>query len=153
MKLGKIDFCKIKRVTAIEILVLALFFVALGIYFTPNFIAEKEIKKMAKVKADNAIFSAKVLEEFAQNKNQKASIIAQKVADELNKTTINPYNKKLSAYVFEEKCDGCNCVNFDDEAQMVVLTGYNNKGELIARTVIKPPSFVVYSKLDDLKTK
>ena len=36
---------------------------------------------------------------------------------------------------------------------MIILTTFNKKGELIARTVIKPPSFVVYSIEDEEKSK
>ena len=34
---------------------------------------------------------------------------------------------------------------------MIILTTYDKKGDLIARTVIKPPSFVTYNKSDDEK--
>ena len=149
MKLGNIDFCKIKKFAAIEIIVLVLIFAAIGIYYSPHFMLEQEVMKAAKIKADNAIFTSKTLEEFAQDKNAKSSDVAKKVADELNVTTKNPYNKKNPSYTFEENCTGCNSVVCDDKNQMVLLTTYNKKGELIARTVIKPPSFVVYSKYED----
>ena len=144
MKLGKF-----KKITMIEISTFALLLIALGIYFSPNFMLEKEVMYAAKIKADNSIFTAKVLEEFAVNKEIKASEAAQKVAEELNIVTRNPYNKKMPAYTFETTCKACNSVSFDDEAQMVVVTTYNKKNELIARTVIKPPSFVNYFKYED----
>ena len=148
MKLGKIDFCKIKKITAIEITTVVLAFVALGVYYSPNFMHKQETMKAAKIKADNAIFTSKALEEFAKNKSAKSSEIAQKILDELNLTTINPYNKKAPAYTFEINCKACNSVEYDDNLSMIILTTYNKKGELIARTVIKPPSFVTYTKED-----
>ena len=151
MKLGNIDFCKIKKITLIEIVVLAIAFSAIGIYYSPHFMYKKEERMAAKIKSDNAIFTARVIEEFAIDKNAKASVVAKKVADNLNKIAKNPYNKKKSAYTFEKDCVGCNCVTYDDKTQMITLTTLNNKNELILRTVIKPPSFVVYSKFDDEK--
>ncbi|MBQ8847788.1 MAG: hypothetical protein IJ003_02475 [Candidatus Gastranaerophilales bacterium] len=144
--LDNINFCKIKKITAIELSVILLALVGIGIYYSPNFMNKQEVMMAAKIKADGAIFTSKALEEFAANSNIKPSQVAQKVAGELNLTTQNPYNKKAQAYTFETTCKGCNSVEFDDKANMIILTTYNNKGELMARTVIKPPSFVVYSK-------
>ena len=142
---------KIKKITAIEILTLVIVFIACGIYFSPKFSLDKVVMYAAKIKADNSIFTAKVLEEFAQNQDIKASEVAKKVSDELNLLVKNPYNKKQPAYTFETTCKACNSITYDDINEMVVVTTYNKKGELIARTVIKPPSFVDYSKYDDKK--
>lgn len=122
--------------------------VALIIYFAPKFMLDKEMQKVAKVKANNAIFTARVIEEYSKNTKIKASELAKKIVDEMNKITINPYNKKNKAYTYENECKSCNSVNFDDTTQTITLTSYNKKGELIARSVIKPPSFVTYSKFD-----
>ena len=151
MKLGKIDFCKIKKITAIEIFVVILVLIAFGVYYSPNFMLNLEKKNAAKIKSDNAIFTARVLEEFAQNKNAKASDVGKKVLEDLNKTTINPYNRRKPAFTLDAICVGCSSVGFDDTNQMIVVTSYNNKKELVARTVIKPPSFVEYSKFDNKK--
>lgn len=141
---------KINKITIIEIIVILLVIVALGMYFAPRFLVNQEDRKMAKIKSDNAIYTARVLEEFAQNKNAKASDIAQKIANSLNQTAKNPYNKDIPAYIFDNNCTkSCNTVSYDDSIQMIILTAYNNSGELVARTVIKPPSFVVYSKFDE----
>ena len=148
MKLGNIDFCKIKKITLIEIIVLSLLFIAIGIYYSPHFITKQDVLKAAKIKSDNAIYTARVLEEFAKNKNEKASTVAKKVSEKLNQIAKNPYDKKAPAYTFESECKGCTCVSYDDNAQMIILTTFNKKNELILRTVIKPPSFVVYSKFD-----
>ena len=151
MKIGSIDFCKIKKITVIEIIVLIMFFGAIGIYYSPHFMYKKEARYAAKIKSDNAIFTARVIEEFAKNKDAKASDVAKKVADNLNQISKNPYNKKSPAYTFEKDCVGCNNVSYDDNTQMITLTTFNKKNELILRTVIKPPSFVVYSKFDEEK--
>ena len=107
--------------------------------------------KAAKIKADNAVFASKVLEEFAQDKNAKPSVVTQKIADELNLIAKNPYDRKAKAYTFDINCKGCNSIEYDDNLSMVILTTYNKRGELIARTVIKPPSFVTYNKMDEKK--
>lgn len=147
-KLGNINFCKIKKITAIEVTTLVLAFIAIGVYYSPNFMHKQEVMKAAKIKADNAIFTSKALEEFAKDKNIKSSDVAQRITDELNLTSVNPYNKKAQAYTFDLNCKGCNSVEYDDALSMIILTTYNKKGELIARTVIKPPSFVTYTKED-----
>ena len=149
MKLGKIDFSKIKKLTAIEITTVAIAFIALSIYYYPHFFNKKEVMAAAKIKADNAIFTSKALEEFSSNKDIKSSDVAQKVSEELNQTTVNPFNKKEKAFTFEQDCKGCNNIEYNDDLKMIILTTYDKKGELIARTVIKPPSFVTYNKQDD----
>ncbi len=143
--------CKIKKLAAIELSVVMIVLVCVGIYYSPRLWHKQEVMMAAKIKVDNAVFASKILEEFAQNKNIKSSEVAQKITDELNKVEVNPYNKKELAYTFEKNCKGCNSVEFDDELSMVILTSYNKKGELLARTVIKPPSFVTYNKADDEK--
>ncbi len=143
--------CKIKKITAIELSVVMIAIVAVAIYYSPRLWHKQEVMMAAKIKADNAVFTSKVLEEFAQNKNIKSSEVAQKITDELNKIETNPYSKNELAYTFEKNCKGCNSVEYDDELSMVILTSYNKKGELLARTVIKPPSFVTYNKTDDDK--
>jgi len=134
--------------TIITISVIAVFVVLCGLttYFIPQIMNKQEMMAAAKIKADNQIFISKSLEEFASNKKIKPSEVAKKVSNELNVVTVNPYNKKISAYTFEKECKGCNSVEFDDALEMIILTTYDKNGELIARTVIKPPSFVTYNK-------
>lgn len=145
MKIGKFEFTK-KSITTVEIMTILIALGALSIYYAPRLINKQEVMAAAKIKADNAVFVSKSLEEFAQDKNIKPSEVAHKVSDELNIVTINPYNKKLSAYTFEKECKGCNSIEYDDIQEVIILTTYDKKGELIARTVIKPPSFVTYNK-------
>ena len=95
------------------------------------------------------MFTSKALEEFAVDVNAKPSKVAQKVADELNLTGKNPYNKKAPAFTFDNACKGCNAVEYDDKLTMIILTTYNKRGDLMSRTVIKPPSFVTYAKGDE----
>ena len=136
-----------KHILAIAITIIIVL-IASVIYFAPKFMLDKEMQKVAKVKANNAIFTARVIEEYSKNTKIKASELAKKIVDEMNKTTINPYDRKNNAYTYENNCKSCNSVNFDDTTQTIILTSYNKNGELIARSVIKPPSFVVYSKFD-----
>jgi len=147
----KFDFnwCKIKKITAIEIFVAVIILVAVGIYYSPHFMQEKEIRMAAKIKTDNSIFISKVLQEFAQNKNAKTSEVAKKVAQELNSVSVNYFDKKEEAYTFESQCRGCNSIEYNDEQSMIIVSTFNKKGEMLARTVIKPPSFVTYVKSAD----
>lgn len=140
---------KFNKITIIEIITILIILSALVIYFIPKFTPDKEAQKAAKLKANNAIFTAKVVEEFASNKNAKASDIAKKVVENLNKTTKNPYDKNLEAYTLEGECASCSNITYDDSIQMVIVTSYDKKGGLIARTVIKPPSFVTFNKFEE----
>ena len=146
MKFKNIDLTKIKKITAIEIITFVILFIGVGIYTSPYFLKDQKMLKAAKIKADNSIFTAKILEEFAQNKHLLASSVAKKVCEELNTAMINPYDKKNPAFTFELNCNGCNSVEYDDSNQMVTITTYDKRGDMIARTVIKPPSFVTYEK-------
>ena len=145
MKIGKFELNK-KTIVMAEITLVLLAVAALGIYYVPQLINKQEVMAAAKIKADNQVFVSKSLEEFEADKNIKSSEVAKKVSEELNVVTVNPYNKKAEAYTFDKTCKGCNSVEFDDALKMIILTTYDKKGELIARTVIKPPSFVTYSK-------
>lgn len=145
MKIGKIEFNK-KTVVIVEIVFVFLALAALSVYYIPKLLNKQEVMAAAKIKAGNEIFITKSLEEFEANKKIKSSEVAKKIAEELNTVTVNPYNKKSEAYTFEKDCKGCNTVEFDDIQEMIILTTYDKKGELIARTVIKPPSFVTYNK-------
>jgi len=137
---------KIKKITAIEIATLFIALIAALIYFSPKLMHKQEALISAKIKANNAMFTSKALEEFAQNPNAKSSEIAQKTLQELNKVTKNPYNNKEAAFTFQTSCANCNSVEYDDSLTMIILTTYNKNKELISRTVIKPPSFVLYEK-------
>ena len=145
MKIGKFEINK-KTIVLAEIFIGVFALVALGIYYIPQLINKEEVMAAAKIQNDNQVFITKSLEEFSANKKLKPSEIAKKVSDELNVVTVNPHNKKSQAYTFETGCKGCNSVEFDDAMEMIILTTYDKKGELIARTVIKPPSFVTYNK-------
>jgi len=145
MKIGKFEINK-KTIVLAEIFIGVFALVALGIYYIPQLINNEEVMAAAKIQNGNQVFITKSLEEFSANKKIKSSEVAKKVSEELNSTTVNPYNKKADAYTFETECKGCNSVEFDDTLEMIILTTYDKKGELIARTVIKPPSFVTYNK-------
>ena len=145
MKIGKFEINK-KTVALAEIILGVSAVAALGVYYIPQLVEKQEVMAAAKIQNGNQVFITKSLEEFSANKKIKSSEVAKKVSEELNSTTVNPYNKKADAYTFETECKGCNSVEFDDTLEMIILTTYDKKGELIARTVIKPPSFVTYNK-------
>ena len=145
MKTDKFKISK-KTIFLAEIILGVCAVCALSVYYLPQILHNKEVMAASKIKADNSVFISKSLEEFEGNKNAKPSEVAKKVSEELNSSTINPYNKKADAYTFETECKGCNSVEFDDVSEMIILTTYDKKGDLIARTVIKPPSFVTYNK-------
>ncbi len=140
-----------KKIIFVEVVTLVLALGALAIYFSPRFLNNREVMMAAKIKSDNAVFTSKALEEFAQNKDAKSSEVAQKVLDELNEKGTNPYNRKIPPYTFETNCKGCSSVQFDDDTEMIIVTTYDKKGVLVARTVIKPPSFVTYLKPSESK--
>lgn len=146
MKFSNIDFCKIKKITTIEVITFILLFIGIGIYTSPYFLKDQKIMKAAKIKADSSIFTARILEEFAQNTSLKASEVTKMVCGELNTTMLNPYDKHSPAFTYELNCKGCNSVEYDDKAQMITITTYDKRGDMIARTVIKPPSYVKYEK-------
>ncbi len=137
---------KLKNPIFIEILAVLVVICALGAYLTPKYLKNKDAGLAAKIMADDSAFTTKALEEFKKNEKALPSEIAQKITNELNETTVNPYNKKAPAYTFEKECKGCRSVEYDDNLTMIILTVYDKNGNLTARTVIKPPSFVTYNK-------
>ena len=135
---------KLNKLTIIEIIVVLLAFIALIVYISPKFINKKEEMTLSKIKAQSAVFTSCVLEEFSKNFKIKPSEVAQNVVDKLNKTEKNPYDKKQDAFTFAPNCKACNSVEYDNDLRMVILTTYDKEGELVARSVVKPPSYVTY---------
>lgn len=127
--------------------------ICLAAVFVPKYLDEKNIQTLEKTKADNSAFTNKILEQFSLNPNIKASDAAQKVCDELNSITQNPYDKNKPAFTFERECKACISVEYDDNLSMVIVTTFDPKGDLSARTVIKPPSFVTFTKEDNNNSK
>ncbi|MBR2069161.1 MAG: hypothetical protein IJ877_05290 [Candidatus Gastranaerophilales bacterium] len=135
-----------KKISVIEIAVIIFALTTLIIYCIPQLKKTDEKEILAQVKASNAVFTSKVIEEFAKNKNAKPSAVAQKITEELNTTEINPYDNDTELYVFNKNCNACSNVEYDDNLKMIILTTLDKKGALVARTVIKPPSYVTYYK-------
>lgn len=135
-----------KKITIIEITVLIFAVVVFSIYLIPKIISSSENSKISKLKASSAIFTSKTIEEFAKEKKAVPSSLAKKIVDELNQTEKNPYNKSADLFVYNNDCNGCLKVEFDDNLKMVIITGLDKNSKLILRTVINPPSFVTYSK-------
>lgn len=132
-----------------EITALVLALIALGVYVFNDLAQKKELSYAAKIKADNNAFTMKTLEKFEADKKAKATKVATDVMTELNQVAQNPYDKDVKPYTFEKDCKACSVIEADDSLQMITVTTYNKKGDLIARTVIKPPSFVTYSSKEE----
>ena len=135
-----------KKLTIIELAVVFFVLAAFAVILLPYLLNSNDEKVMAQIKASNAIFTSKIIEEFASSKEAKPSEVAKRVADELNKTEKNPYSKAEDLYVFNKDCVACSAIECDDNLKMVIITTVDKKGLLVARTVIKPPSFVTYYK-------
>lgn len=140
---------KISNLAKFEIIALVIALIALGVYLFNDLSQKKEASFAAKIKADNNAFTMKTLEKFEANKKAKATKVATDVMTELNEVAQNPYDKNVKPYTFEKGCTACSIIEADDALQMITVTTYNKKGDLIARTVIKPPSFVTYSSKEE----
>lgn len=125
-----------------------LFFILLAV-FAPKILDEKtELKN--KIVCENAqIFTKKALDNFNSNKNEKASTVAKNVMEQLNEVAKNPYNKKLSAFTNEKAQKGQIEISTDDTTQTITLTALDVQGKILIRTLIKPPSFVTYTKSEE----
>lgn len=139
------------KITKLEIAIIIILIICIGIYLVPYFTSSAEKRKESTLRTNAAIFTSKSLSVFSENKDVKASEVAKKTADELNKLNKNPYNKKLPAYVFENAQNGSIYIQSDDKIQTITITGYTKDGSILVRTLIKPPSFVTYEKEDKSK--
>lgn len=135
-----------KKLTIVEIAVLIFVIVVVIIYLAPYFLKERQDMILSRIKASNAIFISKTIEEFAKDKNAKPSDVSKKVIDLLNETEKNPYGTKDDFYVTGKECSACTKVESDNNLKMIIITTFDKEGELIARTVINPPSYVTYYK-------
>ena len=120
-------------------------------YYFPVIKSSKEEKILTVIKDNNSVFISKIIEEFANNKYALPSIVADKVAKELNSIQKNPYDSTKDFYIYNNDCSACTKIESDDNLQMVIITTLDKKGELVARTVIKPPSFVTFYKDNNKK--
>ena len=131
------------RITA----VIALIVLAISmVYIVSNFISNRQDKIKEQVEASNSVFTSKVIEEFAKNKDMKMSEIAQKTAKKLNTAKNNPYGDKEDFFVLAKDKKACSNIEADDNLKMIIVTTLDKNGELVARIVINPPSFVTYYK-------
>ena len=135
-----------KKISAIEIIVIILVIAVLIIYLAPQILNKKEDKIISQIKADNAIFTSKIIEEFASNANILPSVAAKKTADELNKTQKNPYKRGKDLYIISKDTPGYSNVEYDNNIKMIIVTTIDNNNSIVSRIVINPPSFVSYYK-------
>ncbi len=142
-----------KKLTVIEITVVLFALITFMVYLIPHFLGNKEDRITSQIKASNAIFTSKIIEEFAVNNDPIPSLIIQKTIEELNKTEKNPYNRQEPYFQQTKDKSGCSNIEYDDNSKMIILTTLDKQGELAARIVIKPPSYVSYYKADENKNK
>ncbi len=135
------------KISYVEIFVLFIIFVSLGFYLVPKMMISLEQKQYGRMQTNAAMMTSKVLSYFSDNNNKLTPTeIAKKMSDEMNKLCKNPIDKKNPAYSFKTECLGCVVLTPDDKLKSIILTAKDKEGNLIARTVIQPPSFVTYLK-------
>ena len=136
------------KITFFEIFVLILLVVCIGIYISPNFLIKAENRKYAQIQTNASIFTSKALAEFSANTKVKASVVSNKLAEELNAVNKNPFSKKAPAYCVLDKCEceGCVKINPDDKTNSITVEANTKDSILLIRTVIQPPSFVTYTR-------
>ncbi len=134
-----------KRIIIFAGFILIGFIIGLGINLFSNYKKEKEAKISAQIQKDTSAFITRAQDEF-NSTNLKASDISRRIVEDFNSNIKNPYDKKLQAYTFDKNCASCSNVEAFDSENTIIITTYNSKGKLEARTIIKPTSFVTYSK-------
>lgn len=138
------------RVTKIEIVSLGIILIFLLLYFLPRVMVGDEKKQNAVLKLSAAQYTSKTLEAFSTaGKKPDAALISKKIADELNQNIKNPIDKKRGVFVMDGPCPGCINVEPDNSMESVIITGYDRNLKIFVRTVIKPPSFVSYTREED----
>lgn len=139
-----------KKITHIEIFVLFIVFLGFAFYLVPQIMLKTEQKQYGRLQTNSAMMTSKILAEFSDNGNKaQAGTIAKDLVQKMNETVKNPIDRKNPAYSINEECMGCVVVTPDDKIRNIVLTAKDRAGELVARTVITPPSYVTFNR--DLK--
>ena len=140
------------RITFFEIFVLILLVICVWLYISPNFLIKAENRKYSIVQTNAGIFTSKALAEFSANPKIKASVVSNKLVEELNAVNKNPFSKKEPAYCILAKCecDGCVKINSNDKINTITVEAFTKDNLLLVRTVLQPPSFVTYTR--DLTT-
>lgn len=136
------------KITLFEIFVLFLLLICVGLYISPNFLIKAENRKYAQIQTNAAIFTSKALSEFSSNPKMKASVISNKLVEELNAVNKNPFSKKQPAYCIISKCEceGCVKISPDDKINSITVEANTKDSILLVRTVIQSPSFVTFTK-------
>ena len=88
------------KITLFEIFVLILLVICVWLYVSPNFLLKAENRKNALVQTNAGIFTSKALAEFSANSKVKASVVSNKLVEELNAVNKNPFSKKRLPTVF-----------------------------------------------------
>ncbi len=136
------------KITLFEIFVLILLVICVWLYVSPNFLLKAENRKNSLVQTNASIFTSKALAEFSANSKVKASVVSNKLAEELNAVNKNPFSKKAPAYCVLDKCEceGCVKISPNDKINSITVEAYTKDNILLVRTVIQPPSFVTYTR-------
>lgn len=135
-----------KKIIPRLIIIIAIVLIFVLANFIKTTIIKKEQTATEIIKENNAAFTVKVLDEYNNTINPKASDVAKKIVNEMNEKTKNPFNKKQKTFTYDLNCTNCTSVEYIDNQNSIILTTLDKKGKLIARTVIKPPSYVTYTK-------
>jgi hypothetical protein len=115
------------------------------LYFAPKVMLQGEQKMEDTLKLNVSNFTSKTLEQFASSERPVASEIVTNLAQELNESATNPITG-LDAFIFGPPCAGCVVIQPDDNMGSVIITAYDKTLTIVARTVMRPPSFVTYER-------
>jgi|GEM_PF-4116828 len=112
------------------------------VYFYPRLTVLYENRRDAKVTADCKVFTDKILEraQEEQSKNKKKKLDLKKLSDEIT--------QELDVKYCDTKTPLCCMVEYDKKTNTVVVTGFDATQEVITRTVINPPSFVTFDRME-----
>ncbi len=147
----KNDEKKTRKITKIEIFVILILIFAFSLYLYPKFFVQKEIRQNALVKTNNAICVQEVLAQFSTKKPQDVDLknAVDETIKKLNALNKNPVNKKEPAFVYAQKCAGCVSLEINEPTGSITSTGYDKDLNVLARSVMKPPSFVTYENTEN----
>jgi len=117
------------KFTVLEIIILIVILSVCLLLVSPRLVNSADSLKRASVRANVSIAVSAIQSIFALKEGSDVVKIADLMAETLNKTTKNPYNKKLGAYQVNSVSQGSVVLFVEEKNDFITVKGYADSVE------------------------
>jgi len=126
--------------TLLELLIVVVILGVLALIAAPSLLNAADQAKDATVKANISAAASSVTSRFALHSTDSASTVADDVVEELNAENKNPMDEAAAAFATSGTVAGSVVLAANDDADTIVITGYNKDQEVLVTKTVKAPA-------------